>query len=65
MATQLWRIGRVMEATGLARGVIYRLVERGEFPRQVKLTERTVAWPSDEVEKWISDRIESAREEGK
>jgi len=63
MSVQLWRLDKVMTATGLPRASIYRLIEQGEFPKQIKLAARSVAWPSDEIEKWISDRIEAAKEE--
>lgn len=41
---------------------LYRLMGRGDFPRPVKLSERSVAWPEHEVQAWIEQRI-AARDE--
>ena len=38
-------------------------MEKGEFPKPVKLTERRVAWMEADIDKWISDTIKGAREE--
>jgi prophage regulatory protein len=60
---QLWRRARVQEDTGLPTSSLYRLIQLGEFPRPIKLTQKTSAWRSDEVRAWIDARIR-AREEG-
>lgn len=54
---ELWRMPRVMAATGLARAHIYKLVKDGNFPRPVKITARCSAWRSDLVQGWIAERI--------
>jgi len=54
---RLERLPDVLARTGLGRSTLYQLVSRGEFPRQLKLTERCVAWISHEVDQWIRDRI--------
>lgn len=38
-----------MNLTGLARATIYLRVKQGLLPPPVKLGERAVAWPADEV----------------
>lgn len=58
----LLRIAAVQERTGLSRSQLYRLVNDGEFPAPVKLSERTVAWPSDAVSAWIESRIQASQE---
>ena len=49
--------------TGLSRSHTYALAQRGEFPKPVKLTERSSAWVQAEVLNWIESRI-SARNGG-
>lgn len=53
---RLMRIGEVCSTTGLQERHLYRLISAGRFPRQVKLSERSSAWRSEEVEGWIKAR---------
>ncbi len=43
--------------TGLSRSTIYAYIDKGMFPRQVKLGERCVAWVEEEVVAWLDARI--------
>jgi prophage regulatory protein len=52
----LLRLPAVVLATGLSRSTIYRLAGLGEFPRCIKLTERTSAWCASEINQWIEAR---------
>ena len=52
----LLRIPRVTNKTGLARTTIYKKVADGTFPPPVKLTSNTVAWRSEDIDKWIAER---------
>lgn len=53
---RLLRLPQVMAITGLSKPTIYRMVEAGEFPRQKKLSLRTVGWLEQEVLDWINGR---------
>ncbi len=53
---KLMRIRNVMETVGLARATIYSMVSKGEFPRQVQLGTRSVAWRASEIAAWIDSR---------
>ncbi|MBV2432869.1 AlpA family phage regulatory protein, partial [Escherichia coli] len=39
---------------------IYNLEQRGEFPKRIVLTSRSVAWDLAEVENWIEEKRRSA-----
>ena len=56
---QLLRIHEVTKLTGLSRSSIYKQIKLRNFPTGVKITDRSTAWPSNEVEAWIADRIEA------
>jgi len=56
------RLPAVIGFTGLSRSTIYRLASLGEFPKAIKLTERTTAWCALEVAHWIESR-RAARDE--
>jgi prophage regulatory protein len=51
------RLPAVKEMTGLGRATIYELIERGEFPGQVKIGRRAAAWLADEIAAWQAARI--------
>lgn len=44
----------------LSARTIYNLEQRGEFPRRIVLTTRSVAWDLAEVENWIEEKRRSA-----
>jgi prophage regulatory protein len=50
------RLPAVMQATGLARSTIYRLVANGEFPSPVQIGRRAVAWRWSDLDRWSASR---------
>ena len=40
-----------------SRATLWRRVKDGTFPQPVKLSERTTAWPTQEVCKWMADPV--------
>jgi len=50
------RLPTVMQATGLGRSTIYRLVACGAFPRPVHLGPRAVAWRWSDLDEWSATR---------
>lgn len=55
------RLSRVKELTGLSRSTLYAYVKSGNFPKQVLLTAKCVAWNSLDIQAWIQDRISHSR----
>ena len=53
----LLRCKAVLEQTGLKHSSMYKLMFDGEFPHPVKITAKAVAWPSNEVDAWVLNRI--------
>lgn len=53
----LLRRKQVEALTGLSRSSIYEAIKRGDFPKPIQLTERTVAWTASSVNDWIANRI--------
>ena len=54
---RLLRIHEVSKLTGLSRSSIYKQIELKNFPKGVKITGRSIAWPSEEIDLWVSQRI--------
>lgn len=56
---RLIKLKTVMDKTGMAKSTIYKYMEAGEFPENVKLTTRSVAWVESEIEEWILSKMEA------
>ncbi len=50
------RLPEVLKRTALSRTSIWRMMKRNEFPRNVRLGARAVAWRESDVEKWMDTR---------
>ena len=50
---RILRIKTVLERTGLSRSTLYRKIERGTFPKQVKISERCAGWRESAVQAWL------------
>lgn len=55
------RVAEVMRMTGLSRSTLYEKMLADEFPKQVSLGARSVAWVKSEVQAWAKARISAAR----
>lgn len=56
------RLPEVMEATGLGKTTIYRLMANGQFPKQIKLSQMVVAWPESVISEWLEERRKASLE---
>ena len=56
-AISLLRLPEVKRRTGLSRSSIYLAISKGQFPRSINLSERSVAWSSLDIDKWVAERI--------
>ena len=56
MAYKLLRRPEVEVRTGLSRSTIYDWMNRGEFPKPVKLGTRLVAWRESDISAWLESR---------
>ena len=60
---KLVRLDTVLEMTTLSTATIYRLMKKGQFPRQIKISERSTRWVLDEIFEWMDGNFK-ARDEG-
>ncbi|EAX5650511.1 AlpA family transcriptional regulator [Salmonella enterica] len=58
---RLLRISDVMNLTGLPKSTIYLKIKNNEFPNQVSIGSRSVAWVEKEINEWISNSIQSRK----
>ncbi|MFM2589494.1 helix-turn-helix transcriptional regulator [Vibrio sp. TBV020] len=54
---RLIRLDEVRDIVGLSRATIYRFIKQGDFPKQISLGGRAVAWDEREVFDWVEQRL--------
>ena len=54
---RLIRLETVKEMTTLSVSTIYRLMKKGQFPKQIKITERSARWVESEILDYIYERM--------
>ena len=59
--TRFLRRREVEQLCGLTRSSLYALMAKGEFPKPVKVSEKSVRWPEDEIEKWQKARLAAVK----
>jgi prophage regulatory protein len=56
----IYRCSTVLAESGFSRSSLYEAIADGTFTRPVKISERAVGWPADEVHALNSARIGGA-----
>ena len=51
------RLPEVISTCGLSRSTIYDLISREQFPSQMSLGGKNVAWLASEIDSWMQARI--------
>lgn len=52
-ADRILRLNAVLDRTGLSRATLYRKIQNGTFPRQVRIAERCTGWRESAVNEWM------------
>lgn len=63
MTQQIIKLVDLKKSTRLSATTIYRLVKQGDFPKPIKLGQRSSGWLESEVRQWLTERIEASRGE--
>jgi len=63
MRHNLIKLPNVIQRTGLSRSSIYLKISKGEFPKQINLSERSIGFIESEIDNWIDERIKASRQE--
>ncbi|WP_034159982.1 helix-turn-helix transcriptional regulator [Sphingomonas sp. ERG5] len=50
---RILRLKTVLALTGLSRSTLYRKIQVGTFPKQLKLSERYAGWRESAVNAWL------------
>lgn len=54
---RILRIKSVLERTGLTRSTLYRKMQAGSFPRQVRISTRCAGWHESAVKAWLKNPV--------
>jgi prophage regulatory protein len=57
---KLLRLHDVMNKTGMSRSSIYKQMSINNFPQQIKLGARIVAWHEGAIDSWINSKLGGA-----
>lgn len=57
----IYRIHQVVQAISLSRSTIYRLQERGLFPKPIKIGITAVGWTVASIDIWLAERTLAAQ----
>jgi len=52
---RILRIKAVQARTGLCRSTLYRKMENGTFPRNIKISTRCAGWRESAIEAWLKN----------
>ncbi|MBS9438640.1 AlpA family transcriptional regulator [Photorhabdus noenieputensis] len=61
MSNKLIRLNEVLNRTGYSKSWTYKLIDKGEFPKPVKIGPRSIAFIEGEINEWIEQRINKSR----
>lgn len=51
------RLKTVLERTGLSRSSLYRKMQNGTFPKNLKIGERSAGWYASAVDEWVRNPV--------
>ncbi|MET0376126.1 MAG: AlpA family phage regulatory protein [Rhizorhabdus sp.] len=54
-ADRILRLNAVLDRTGLSRATLYRKIQAGTFPRQVRIAARCAGWRESAVAEWMQN----------
>lgn len=60
---RILRPAEVDKKTGLSRTTRWRLENRNDFPKRIKISDKTIGYLQSEVERWIQDRVRVSRQQ--
>ncbi|MET3473524.1 prophage regulatory protein [Novosphingobium sp. 1529] len=50
---RILRLNAVLDRTGLTRATLYRKIQAGTFPKQVRIATRRTGWRESAIREWM------------
>ena len=60
-ADRFLRLREMLWRVGLSRSSVYRLMNTGDFPKQIKLTKNTAVWSENAITAWMNQQKQQAQ----
>lgn len=60
---RILRLKSVLNRTGLSRTTMYRKIQDGTFPRQLKISINGAGWRESAIDRWIENPVGYRNEE--
>lgn len=54
---RILRINAVLDRTGLSRATLYRKMQTGTFPKQIRIATRCAGWRESAVSAWMKNSM--------
>jgi len=51
---RILRLRAVLRIAGFSRATLYRRMQAGTFPRQIRIAERCVGWRQSAIDAWLN-----------
>ena len=51
------RLKTVLSRTGLSRSTIYRKINEGTFPTQIRISINGAGWRESDINRWVADPV--------
>ncbi len=51
------RLRTVLLRTGLSRSTIYRKIDEGTFPAQLKISSNAAGWRESDINRWVENPV--------
>ncbi len=61
---RILRINTVLDRTGLSRSTMYRKMENGTFPRNIRISTRCAGWRESAINAWLRNPVFYSAREG-
>ena len=62
MTTKIYRWSELKDLIPLSRSRIYQLMEKGAFPKPLKLSDRAIGWEASKINAWLEQKTQSSKE---
>jgi prophage regulatory protein len=63
-ADRILRLNAVLDRTGLSRSTLYRKMQAGTFPQNVRISTRCAGWRESAIEAWMRNPMFYSAEAG-
>ena len=61
---RILRLKAVLERTGLSRSTMYRKIQQGTFPAQIRIATRCTGWRESAIKAWLRNPMFYCVEDG-